>query len=96
MVGKNVPWNDVVKSTKNGPAKYKHGTNIEALERSVWETGSPVTNGKPWKVMEFAEDMGASGGKTSRWIRVEQSADTIHGHPITAAEFKKLTKVRKP
>ena len=91
-----MPWNDVVKSTKNGPAKYKQGTDIEALERMVWETGTSVTNGKSWKVMEFEEEIGASGGKTSRWIRVEESAKTIHGHPITAAEFKKLTKVRDP
>lgn len=43
---KKVSWDDVVKSTKNGPAKYLPGINIEALERLAWDKGSPVTNGK--------------------------------------------------
>ncbi|MCG8418946.1 MAG: hypothetical protein MJE77_13495 [Proteobacteria bacterium] len=98
--GKHVPsnkvsWAEIVKGTKRGPAKYKNGVNIEALERHVWQEGTNVTNGKPWKVMEFADEIGASGGKSSRWVRVEESASTIHGHPITEAEFRKLTKVRK-
>mgnify|MGYP003293189168 CR=1 FL=1 len=49
----NINWKDIVKSSKNGPAKYTPGTNIEELERMVWEKGIPVTNGKTWKVMEF-------------------------------------------
>jgi hypothetical protein len=36
--------------------------------------------------------MGAGGGKSSRWVRVEESGGTIHGHPITEQEFQKLTK----
>ena len=51
-----------------------------------------VTTGKPWKVMEFSEEVGASGGKGSKWVRVEESGGTIHGHPITQAEYIKLTK----
>jgi Domain of unknown function (DUF4157) len=85
-------WKDVVLSTKNGPAKYLHGTNIEALERSVWAGGRKVTNGKSWKVQEFPNVIGASEGKASRWMRVEESAGTIHGHPISEAEFLKLTR----
>lgn len=87
-----IPWSKVVKGTITGPAKYKPGTLIEALEQKVWAQGRAVTSGKPWKVMEFAEEVGASGGKGSRWVRVEESAGTIHGHPITEAEFKKLIK----
>ena len=89
---KNVSWKKVIKSTKSGPAKYKHGTDIEKLEREVWDAGQKVTNGKDWKVMEFDVEVGASGGKSSRWVRVERSADTIHGHPITFEEYQKLTK----
>ena len=89
-----VPWQKVVESTKNGPAKYLPNTAIEALERMVSRLGNPVTNGKTWKVMEFPNEIGASGGKSSRWVRVEESAGTIHGHPITFAEFTKLTKVQ--
>jgi hypothetical protein len=84
-----------VASTKDGPAKYLPKTAIEALERMVWKSGTAVTNGKPWKVMEFTAEIGASGGKPSFWISVEESAGTIHGHPITETEYLKLTKVKK-
>ncbi|WP_252088923.1 RHS repeat-associated core domain-containing protein, partial [Pseudomonas sp. MWU13-3659] len=50
---KNSSWKDIVKSTKKGPAKYKPGTDIEALERSVHRDGQPVTNGKSWKVKDL-------------------------------------------
>ena len=82
----------IIESTKNGPAKYLPKINIEKLERLIWETGSSVTNKKPWKVKEFSKTIGASGGKESRWMRVEFSGNTIHGHPITKTEFKKLTR----
>jgi len=91
---KNTPWAKVVEGTKSGNAKYKPGTNIEALERRVWAEGTPATNGKPWKVMEMPEEIGASGGKSSRWMRVEMSGNTIHGHPITEVEFNKLTRIQ--
>jgi len=92
---KKVPWADVVKSTKNGPAKYLPGTNIEQLEKSVWDKGTPVTNGKTWKVQEFDDIIGASEGKSTKYMRVEMGADTIHGHPIPEKEFNKLTKSYK-
>ena len=59
-------WKDVVKATLKGPAKYGHGVNVEAIERDVWQTGQSVTSGKTWKVKEFSEEIGASGGKASR------------------------------
>jgi RHS repeat-associated protein len=89
---KKVPWQDVVKSTKKGPAKYLPGTNIQALERKAWDEGTKVTNGKTWKVFDAGDIIGASEGKETRYMRVELSANTIHGHPITPAEFNKLTK----
>jgi len=88
---KNAPWEQQIKNTQNGPAKYLPGTDIESLERHVWENGQDVTTGKPWKVMEFEEEVGASDGETSRWIRVENNGGTIHGHPITEREYQKLT-----
>ncbi|WP_429619631.1 RHS repeat-associated core domain-containing protein [Serratia sp. 2723] len=90
---KNSSWKDIIKSTKLGPAKYKPGTDIEALERSVYSTGQVVTNGKPWKVKDLGEVIGASEGKLSQWMRVEESAGTIHGHPISRSEFLRLTKI---
>ena len=38
----NMTWKEIVKSSKNGPAKYTPGTNIEKLERMVWEKGTPI------------------------------------------------------
>ena len=85
-------WKNVVKSTKNGPAKYLHGTDIEALERMVWEQGIDVTNGKMWKVMKFDDAIGATVSKETKYMRVEFSSGTIHGHPITKSEYNKLLK----
>nr|WP_241488375.1 RHS repeat-associated core domain-containing protein [Winslowiella iniecta] len=89
---KNNSWKDILKSTKTGPAKYKPEIDIEALERSVFKDGTPVTNGKTWKVKEMDDLIGASEGKDSKWIRVEESGGTIHGHPISLAECLRLTK----
>ncbi|MDE1464139.1 polymorphic toxin-type HINT domain-containing protein [Spartinivicinus poritis] len=89
---KNRKWSDIVKDTKSGPAKYKQGTDIESLEKDAWKTGTDVTNGKPWKVKEYDQPIGASEGKESRWIRIEYSGETIHGHPISKKEYQKLLK----
>lgn len=42
--------------------------------------------------MEFDDIIGASEGKNTKFMRVEMSSNTIHGHPISESEFKKLTK----
>lgn len=89
---KKVPWSDLVKSTKSGPAKYLPGTEVESLERSAWANGTSVTNGKAWKVVKFDRIIGASGGVETQYMRIEMSADTIHGHPITEAEYWSLLK----
>ncbi|MEZ0524818.1 RHS repeat domain-containing protein, partial [Pseudomonas sp. Env-17] len=89
---KKMPWKDILATTKSGPAKYKPGINIENIEREAYKNGRTTTNGKPWKVMEYPETIGASEGVSSRWIRIELSAKTIHGHPISEQEFRRLTK----
>jgi hypothetical protein len=40
--------------------------------------------------MAFDGIIGASAGQESRWVRVEQSSNTIHGHPITQHEYERL------
>ncbi len=89
---KNVKWKDIVKTTKTGPAKYLPSINIEEFEREAWRNGTPVTNGKDWKVMKYEEVIGASEGKETVYIRIERTAGTIHGHPISEAEYKRLLK----
>ena len=84
-------WAEIVLTTARGPAKYLPDTDVEALERDVWRNGMSTTNGRPWKVKEFREIVGASAGHESRWVRVEESNHTIHGHPITQQEYERLT-----
>ena len=86
---KNLSWKEIVKLTKTGDALYKPGINIEKIERFAWENGKKVTTDKPWKVIEFDHIIGAKNGTETQFMRVEISANTIHGHPITPAEFKK-------
>lgn len=96
IADKGVEWSDIVKSTKGNKnkAKYLPGSPVELLERYVWAHGTPVTSGRTWKVMAFDHFIGACDGKEVKWMRVEFSGGTIHGHPISLEEFRKLTKVR--
>ena len=70
--------------------KYLPGMDVEALERNVWQNGLATTNGRTWKVMAFRDIIGASAGAESRWVRVEKSGNTIHGHPITQQAYERL------
>jgi len=95
-VAPKAPWPSVVKSTANGgAAKYLPGTDIEALERHAFANGQDVNNGKPWKVIDMGKTIGANDGKETQYMRVELSANTIHGHPISEESFRKLTKKKK-
>ena len=42
--------------------------------------------------MEFSYIIGASAGSGIKYMRVEMSGGTIHGHPKTKSEYKKLIK----
>ncbi len=45
-----------------------------------WEYGEKVTiPGKNWKVMKFDKVIGANGGKETTFMRIECSANTVHG-----------------
>ena len=87
---KNTPWKNIVSLTKGGAAKYHPSIEIEKIERLAWEQGKICTNGKPWKVMKFDKIVGAKNGIETNCIRVECSANTIHGHPITLNEYSQL------
>jgi hypothetical protein len=89
------PWTNLVESTIPVPRNTDLKSLFQKLERAVWEVGTAASNGRPWKAAEFTCEIGASGGKFSRWVRVEQSAGEIHGHPITEQEFLKLSKTRE-
>ena len=90
---KNISWSQIVKSTKNGPAKYSNSIkNIEEFEREVWNTGKSVNNNKNWRIKAYDKVIGACNGKETMYVRVENSSNTIHGHPITKEEYLKLSK----
>jgi hypothetical protein len=91
FAGGKKSWPEIVDGTKSKPAKYVRDLDVEKLERRVWNEGTSVVR-RPWKIMELPNVIGASDGKESRWVRVEQSAGTIHGHPITEDEFLELTR----
>ncbi len=90
---KNLSWRDIVKSTESGPAKYSFDIqDVEAFERSAWESGTPVTNGKNWRVKKYDKTIAAVNGKETIYVRIEKSSNTIHGHPISESEYNKLLK----
>ena len=93
---KNMNWKDIVSSTKSRAAKYHPKIRIETLERYVWKQGTPCTNKPAEKIMEFDDVIGASNGEETSCVKVEYGLDnTVHGHPITATEYKKLLKACK-
>lgn len=47
-------------------------------------------NIKIWKVKAYNEVIEATGGKEIRYIRIENNANTIHGHPNTESKNFKL------
>ena len=85
---KSKPWKQIVQSTKNGPAKYSPNIgDIETFERDAWATGTPTTNGKNWRVKAYDRVIGATNGMETKYVRIECSANTIHGHPISEQEY---------
>ena len=89
-------WKDVVKSTKNGPAKFKGKiSEVDELIKEAWDNGTVVNNGKPWKVYKKeGEAVGAVSGKETQYMRVEMTPSTkeVHASPITETDYLKYTK----
>lgn len=89
---KNKTWKDIIALTEHGDALYKPDINIKELELYAWGHGTPTTNGKNWKVFKSDKIIGANTGKETCYMRVECSANTIHGHPITETKYFELIK----
>ncbi|MFP1868855.1 S-type pyocin domain-containing protein [Lonsdalea quercina] len=89
---KGLPWSEVVKSTKSGPAKFKPDIDIPSMDSDVWERGTQTSNGQNWKIMKFDEVKGAYKGKETTWVVTKESQGTIHSHPIGEQEAKRLMK----
>src|SRR5690606_11928878 len=44
VASQKIPWDKVVQSTKSGPAKFMHGTDVNKITYEAWDKGSEVTN----------------------------------------------------
>ncbi len=66
--------------------------SVEAFERAAWESGTPVTNGKNWRVNKYDTTIDAVNGKETVYVRIENRSNIIHGHPISESEYNKLLK----
>lgn len=73
-------------------AKYHHSIDVQAFERNAWTNGIPTNDGKGNKVFDFGKIVGARSGVETQYVIIKNSANTIHGHPITPEEFKALIK----
>jgi hypothetical protein len=86
---------DILKATKEGDSLYLAEINVEKLELEAWEKGLNVTNGKPYKVIEFDKPIGANKGKLTNYMRIEMtSGNIIHGHPISFEDYQYYLKVK--
>jgi len=74
---------------KNKKSVYIPDLDVEQLERTVWNKGTPISDEQ--KVMEFDAIVGMSSGKKTRYSRVEiSSLNTIHGRPLTPDRAESL------
>lgn len=72
-------------------AQYVPGFNRIALEKhalvnmkgyyKAFEKGGK--KGTIYKFVKFQDDIGFDGGKGTKWMRVEWSSGSYHGHPIS-------------
>ena len=91
---KSKTWKDIVKSTKSGPSKFRRDIVQDDLIKEAWDNGTAVNNGKPWKVYESSDIVGAASGKETKYMRVEMTPSTkeVHASPITKRDYDKYTK----
>lgn len=91
-----IPWDKIVESTANrGYARYHPDvggslTAQETFERAAWDIGKPSTREKNYRYAKFPRVIGASDGKETIYVRIEcTSPGVIHGHPVTAEEYRR-------
>jgi RHS repeat-associated protein len=90
-------WKDVVESSLKGVSKFKNSKDYIELTKTAWDKGKNVANGKPWKVFEADEVIGAASGKETKYMRVEltESTKELHSSPITKEDYQRLLKEKK-
>lgn len=97
----SLEWKKIVKDTGGGKAaKYKHGINIEALEKQAWEHGikvsTPAGKNVVYKIFQVDHIIGASDGKETNMMRVECFSRSNTWTSNYSCKFSKITqKVEK-
>jgi len=89
---RDAPADEIDRATAGRPSLYYPSVNQRDLERQVAERGICVRSAKPatdYKIMEFVEPIGASEGKSSRWVMVQQTSGEFHGRPIAEHEYRR-------
>lgn len=96
---REAPLNEINGLTEGRRSLYYPSVQSRELEKAVLREGIYVHSPKPatvYKVKEFDDDIGASAGSPSKWVKVETTSGYFHGRPITRAEFDRLIGQRIP
>ena len=87
----NLTKAQIIKNTLNKqPAKYFDVKTISKIEKEAFDFGvkSASSSDEAGKIYYKAKEIvGASGGKETKYLRVDYSAKTYHEHPMTYEEL---------
>jgi len=92
---RSAPLHEIDKQTARGRSLYYPTIQSREVEERVLHEGVYVRSRKPatiYKVKQFDQDVGASSGLPSRWVKIEITNGQYHGRPITQVEFDRLMK----
>ena len=94
---RGVPWDQQIRDTADGKARYAQHVDIEALEMSLVDPSNVIAHELPrtrravrmfW--MDTGAMIGASCGEETTMVYVEWAqSGAVHGRPITLAELKR-------
>ena len=91
----------LIESTKSRPAKFftNDQAEIKRMTIEAYNNGVQSVKNQNWKYYKFKEEIGAKKGEATSYMRVESTAatdglPTVHGHPVTKAEYKEHTTIK--
>src|SRR5438270_2095321 len=80
------PLSEIHQLTVRSRSLYYPEVDPKAVEETALRHGVYVSSPKPntvYKVSEFPNEIGASNGEPSKWVKVESTNAVFHGRPIT-------------
>lgn len=90
---------EIDRLTKNSISRYYPQVVAQEIETQVIHTGLYVRSHrahKLFKLLEFAQPVGACDGEPSKWVKVEVTSGEYHGRPITADQYRRLLARQTP